>query len=74
MSNCDFVEHCNFFEIHMSNKPTTASIYKNLFCNLDPKICARYMTAEAVGHDKVPADLFPHMKNKVPVILSENPT
>jgi len=73
MSNCDFVEHCNFFEIHMSNKPTTASIYKNLFCNLDPKICARYMTAEAVGHDKVPADLFPHMKNKVPVILAENP-
>lgn len=65
MSNCDFQNQCNFFDIHMTDKPTTASIYKNLFCDLNPKTCARYLTAEKLGHDRVPADLFPHMKNRV---------
>jgi len=74
MNSCDFVEQCNFFDIHMANKPTTANIYKNLFCNLNPKTCARYLTAQAIGHDNVPADLFPHMKNKVNVILAEKTT
>lgn len=71
MSNCVFVEQCTFFDIHMSNKPTTANIYKNLFCDLNPKTCARYLTAEVIGHDNVPVDLFPHMKNKVNTILAE---
>lgn len=64
MIPCEYSDQCSFFDIHMSGRPTTAKIYKDLFCDLNPRKCARHIAADQLGQDNVPNDLYPHMSHR----------
>lgn len=69
MPLCDYTEECIFFDGFMPDAPNTSSIYRTKYCEAGFKHCARYITANVLGHEKVPSDLFPHHVDKVIRIL-----
>jgi methyl-accepting chemotaxis protein len=44
---------------------------KEEYCLSNNLHCARYMVAMAVGEDRVPADLYPHEKDKAYTLIAE---
>jgi hypothetical protein len=72
MANCELVETCIFFNGHMANMPSTADVYKKMFCQRDLEKCARYTIVKAKGRGTVPADLYPNQMEKAISIIEKS--
>lgn len=70
MDNCALAEKCIFFNDLMHNMPSTAAVYKKIYCQQDFAKCARYLVCQGKGRDKVPADLFPNQLERAEQILN----
>jgi hypothetical protein len=64
MPDCSLIKTCIFFNDKMADIPSTAEIFKNLYCKNDFDDCARMIVVKALGREKVPADLFPNQSAK----------
>ncbi len=60
MTDCELLEKCIFFNDKMANMPGMAALYKRQYCQGDNSGCARYIVFQALGRERVPADLFPN--------------
>ncbi len=56
---CPSIESCPFFNDKMADMPAVTDNIKREYCNGDYTKCARYIVAQALGKENVPADLFP---------------
>jgi hypothetical protein len=48
----------------MADMPSTAEIFKTIYCKGEFGNCARMIIVKALGREKVPADLFPNQAAK----------
>lgn len=64
MAECELTQTCIFFNDKMADTPSTAEIFKTIYCRDDSSKCARMMVVRALGREKVPKDLFPNQANK----------
>ena len=64
MAECEKLNECPFFNDKLANMPTIADMMKEKYCHDEKEECARYMVAIKLGKEKVPADLFPNMKER----------
>ena len=71
MPECKRLGACPFFNDKMADKPGMTKLYKKNYCMKDSSQCARYMVAEVLGPEGVPADLYPNMTSKVEGILAQ---
>jgi len=69
MANCELIETCIFFNDQMPNMPSTAAVYKKIYCEQDFQNCARFMIFKAIGRESVPKDLFPNQKERAETII-----
>jgi len=69
MANCELIETCIFFNDQMPNMPSTAAVYKKIYCEQDFQNCARFMIFKAIGRSSVPKDLFPNQKERAETII-----
>ncbi len=60
MADCELLATCPFFNDRMANMPTSAAMFKKIYCHKDRTDCARYAVFKALGREKVPSDLFPN--------------
>jgi len=65
MCYCKFLRECPFFTGRMDNSKGIGALYKKRFCLDKSSSCARYMIAEKLGKESVPANLYPHQKDRV---------
>ena len=72
MGRCEFIEICPFFQGKLADKPVEIEEMKKKYCEGNNLNCARYMIAQAVGKEKMPADLYPHEKAVAYAIIAEN--
>lgn len=64
MKECELTGTCIFFNDKMADMPSTAEIFKTLYCKNDFENCARMMVVKALGREHVPTDLFPNQSAK----------
>ena len=64
MPECKLLETCPFFNDKMPIDSGMGAMYKKKYCENDNTSCARYMVVEALGREKIPANLFPNMIDK----------
>jgi hypothetical protein len=69
MAKCDLIEKCIFFNDQMANMPSTAQVYKKMYCEGKFEECARFMIVKAKGREHVPGDLFPNQKDRAESII-----
>lgn len=69
MTKCELIETCIFFNDQMPNMPSTAAVYKKMYCEQNFDSCARLMVAKALGRAQVPKDLFPNQKERAEAII-----
>lgn len=69
MVECELAKNCIFFNDKMANTPSTADLFKKIYCQSDCDSCARMMVVKALGREKVPADLFPNQAEKAIEII-----
>lgn len=69
MSKCELTATCIFFNDQMSNMPSTAAVYKKIYCEQDYSKCGRYMIFKAVGREHVPKDLFPNQADRAAEVI-----
>lgn len=69
MSKCELIEKCIFFENQIIEMPSTATAFKQLYCEQNYEKCARYMVAKTIGFDKVPDDLYPGQRDQAEKII-----
>ena len=69
MAECELSKTCIFFNDKMAGMPSTAEIFKNLYCKGESQNCARMIVVKALGREKVPADLFPNQAEKAVAIV-----
>lgn len=72
MTKCELIETCIFFNDQMVNMPSTAAVYKKIYCQQDFDKCGRYMIFKAVGREHVPKDLFPNQSDRAAMIIKEH--
>jgi len=70
MGACERIEKCVFFKDKMQYMPSTAALFKRIYCNGDNSKCARYMVFSVMGKEHVPADLFPDQRERALKIIS----
>ena len=71
MSECTVLANCPFFADKLRNMPSTANMLKERYCRDDYELCARFVVREKAGKEHVPADLFPHERERAEEILRE---
>jgi hypothetical protein len=71
MPDCGLIAACIFFNDKMARVPHTAGLYKEKYCRTDSSTCARFMVAQALGRQKVPADLFPNDVDRARKLLAD---
>lgn len=49
--------------------PSTAAVYKKIYCEQDYEKCGRYMIFKAIGRENVPKDLFPNQAERASEII-----
>jgi len=59
MSGCEFSAQCEFFNGKLPSMPADTEALKQNYCLSNPLHCARYLVGNALGADKMPADLLP---------------
>ncbi len=64
MSDCEFHDRCDFFGGKLPAMPADAEKLKQDYCLSNPLHCARYLVGNALGADKMPADLLPPDKTR----------
>lgn len=69
MADCELTKTCIFFNDKMANMPSTAEIFKTMYCRGEYDNCARLIVVKALGREKVPTDLFPSQAAKALDIL-----
>lgn len=69
MATCELVEKCIFFNDQMESMPSTANVYKKLYCEGNFGDCARFIVCKAKGRDKVPVGLYPNQKERAQILL-----
>ena len=69
MSQCELTATCIFFNDQMANMPSTAAVYKKLYCEKDFENCGRYQVFKAIGRENVPKDLFPNQGDRAKEII-----
>jgi len=69
MAKCDLIETCIFFNDQMQNMPSTAAVYKELYCEKNFDRCARLMIVKTLGRGQVPKDLFPNQAEWAEAII-----
>ena len=72
MAKCELTETCIFFNDQMANMPSTASVYKKIYCESDWSNCGRYMIFKAIGREHVPKDLFPNQAERAATIIKNH--
>lgn len=72
MTRCELTETCIFFNDQMANMPSTASVYKKIYCESDWQTCGRYMIFKAIGRENVPKDLFPNQAERAAAIIKNH--
>ncbi|GAM09026.1 hypothetical protein OR1_01300 [Geobacter sp. OR-1] len=71
MSECELIKTCIFFNDKMADMPSTAEIFKNLYCKGEFNNCARMIIVKALGRGNVPPDLFPNQAEKALEIINK---
>lgn len=69
MAECELIKTCIFFNDKMANTPSTAEIFKKLYCRGEYNNCARMIVVNSLGREKVPVDLFPNQAEKAVEIV-----
>lgn len=69
MSMCELAATCIFFNDQMANMPSTAAVYKKIYCEGDFSKCGRYMIFSAAGREQVPKDLFPNQSDRAREVI-----
>jgi len=64
VAECELTQNCIFFNDKMADMPSTAEIFKTIYCREDSSKCARMMIVRSLGRERVPADLFPNQADK----------
>lgn len=72
MARCELTETCIFFNDQMASMPSTAAVYKKIFCEQDFANCGRYMIFKAIGRENVPKDLFPNQGDRAQAIIANH--
>ena len=72
MSNCKFITTCPFFTGRMDDSKGLGAMYKKHYCLGSSKNCARYIIASKLGKEKMPANLYPHQKDRAIQLLDDN--
>jgi len=70
MTQCELTETCVFFNDQMASMPSTAAVYKKIFCGGEFDTCGRYLIFKALGREDVPKDLFPNQSERAKTIIS----
>lgn len=71
MPDCELKKTCLFFNDQMATMPSTADVYKRMFCEKDSSSCARLMIVKAIGREHVPKDLFPNQAERAKSIIGK---
>jgi len=71
MAECELVETCPFFNDKMVIDKGLGNVYKDTYCRADRDGCARYTVRKALGKEKVPIDLYPHMMIRAREIIKK---
>lgn len=69
MSKCELINSCIFFNDQMLNMPSTAAVYKKIYCEQDFEKCARLAIVKTLGREHVPKDLFPNQMERAEAII-----
>lgn len=69
MGKCICLNGCPFFNDNMAGMPSMSESLKEKYCLGDNSKCARFMVFSAKGKGAVPADLFPHQKERAVKII-----
>jgi hypothetical protein len=72
MAECEFIDKCPFFNDKLGNIPEKVDELKAKYCRNNNLNCARYMVVNALGKDKMPADLYPHEKERAYMLIAES--
>ena len=70
MARCDLIGKCIFFNDRMAGMPSTAFVYKKIFCEDKFGTCARFIVCMAKGRENVPTDLFPNQLERANQIIA----
>ncbi len=71
MAKCTLTETCIFFNDQMPNMPSTAAVYKKMYCEQDFDKCARLLIVKTLGREHVPRDLFPNQTERAEAIIKK---
>ncbi|HHU69569.1 MAG TPA: hypothetical protein GXZ31_04610 [Thermoanaerobacterales bacterium] len=69
---CENLRGCIFYNDKMDIESGLGQLYKRKYCEGDKTLCARYIVANEIGKENVPADLYPNMHERAEKILEEN--
>ncbi|HHY13738.1 MAG TPA: hypothetical protein GX526_03750 [Thermoanaerobacterales bacterium] len=69
---CENFKGCIFYNDKMDIESGLGQLYKRRYCENDKASCARYIVANALGKENVPADLYPNMHERAEKILEES--
>lgn len=67
---CTLADDCSFYLVSMQDRPCTAAIYREKFCDFAFEQCARHLIARTVGREHVPADLYPNHTDRAQKIIT----
>ena len=71
MADCEFLKECLFFNNKMPIDSALGALFKKNYCQGDSTSCARYKVGKKLGREKVPADLYPIMLERVNEIIAK---
>jgi len=67
---CEFHNSCPFFNDRMDQMPSTAGVYKKIYCHGNNDNCARYMIAKSLGRNKIPPTVYPNNRDMARKMIS----
>lgn len=71
MGECEFIDKCPFFNGKLGGNLEDIEELKNKYCKTNNLNCARYMVANSIGKENMPADLFPQEKERAYLVIAE---
>ena len=70
MASCEMLKKCPFFNDKMAKMPFASDSFKQIYCQGNFELCARYMIAKPYGREHVPIDLYPNHDRRAEEIIS----
>lgn len=73
-NDCPSLAKCPFFNDRMNAKSDQRvnDFYKRVYCKTDNSNCARFITAQTIGKEKVPNDLEPRENGRANMIIEQD--